>query len=1069
MKLIFTLTLPFLLCFSVFSQSGNLLLPIKVDYKWGYCNQDGKIVIEPQYDYAENFICKLSKVKLKGKFGIVDSTGKTIIEPKEEAVNIFCPHYISIKEDSVWGLDDAEGNRLIDPQFTTIELWAEDLFIIKKDNLTGIYDAKTKTLINPIYTSISKVKNFYVVNIEGKLGLLDKSFKTLIEPQYIGLEILDSTSILVKAKDFWAVSYAYGVNITKFDFMAFKKIDQEFVMLKAKIGGWHLYNLRKRKIISAEPHENYSLIDDYLIMTTKYNKHGLMDGIGNTILGLNYSNIHKNDDYLLVEKDGKWGLTTKEGNFIIETVHDRLFPFRKNLAVFETSTGKGVININGKILIKPVFIEVNIKDKLAVCKDNEGNTFNLSLDGKSKVINVKTKGYQIANSSTSEAHSWLRGEGRKWGLVGNDTIFVPFKFDEVIIKGNYALAGNKIDYRTNPRMYGYLNQQKLIELANVKFDLVDNISGKILHHGNNIWLFRVEDFETGENAKMIYEGGLQALISKQGKIIQDYSFLSREKRMVRNPFSYIGKFNDQIANYCVGGTMNYAGDWESAKVTGGKWGYIHQNGKFLSEPQFEEAGPFINGRAIVKIKGLYGVIDETGAYVIKPTLSNITFLENSNNNYLKIESKKDRFGLIDTLGKLLTPISYDKIFPFKEGKARIMVNGKYGFIDENHLVAVQPIYDNALDFSEGFAAICLGKLWGFINKDGIQEIMPMSPSVGNYKDGIAPAARDGKMTYINKDGRLIVVPKYAYASEFYNGMAIVSTDGKKRGIIDGKAKTLLPEEYDDIQFLKKSNLAKIKQDGEWKLMNLRTFKPITKKSYLEIGEFSEDLVLARAEKNYSYLDSNGKAVINKKFSSAFAFSNGLARAIQDNKTGFINLKGNTIVNFNYTTCTDFNNNHAFTLTDNKLWAIINKNGKNVTSGIFSNPKPFSNNVSLISNGKDYFFVDTLGNNISKEKFELAYPFEFGVARVKSNKWGLLNVKGYHYVENKYDYFSEFKDNQAVIGLYYSVGIADLDGNYIVEPSFDNVFGISDKVFRAEQSDAVGYLRSDKTFIWELKK
>ncbi len=123
----------------------------------------------------------------------------------------------------------------------------------------------------------------------------------------------------------------------------------------------------------------------------------------------------------------------------------------------------------------------------------------------------------------------------------------------------------------------------------------------------------------------------------------------------------------------------------------------------------------------------------------------------------------------------------------------------------------------------------------------------------------------------------------------------------------------------------------------------------------------------------------------------------------------------------------------------------------------------------MTSGKDYFFIDTTGQNIFKEKFELAYPFENGVARVKSKKWGIVSTLGYHFVANKYDYIGEFSEGQAVVGLYNSVGVCDLNGEFLIDPSFDNVYGITNQIFRAERSDAIGYMKYDKSFIWDIKK
>jgi hypothetical protein len=57
--------------------------------KWGYIDKSGKIVIEPQFDWALHFTEGLAAVKVKGKYGFLDQTGKMVIQPQyHEARNL---------------------------------------------------------------------------------------------------------------------------------------------------------------------------------------------------------------------------------------------------------------------------------------------------------------------------------------------------------------------------------------------------------------------------------------------------------------------------------------------------------------------------------------------------------------------------------------------------------------------------------------------------------------------------------------------------------------------------------------------------------------------------------------------------------------------------------------------------------------------------------------------------------------------------------------------------------------------------------------------------------------------
>ena len=53
-------------------------------------------------------------------------------------------------------------------------------------------------------------------------------------------------------------------------------------------------------------------------------------------------------------------------------------------------------------------------------------------------------------------------------------------------------------------------------------------------------------------------------------------------------------------------------------LSGKSYGYINLEGVYMINPQFDEAGEFFDGRALVRKGNLYGYIDEKGTYVIPP-------------------------------------------------------------------------------------------------------------------------------------------------------------------------------------------------------------------------------------------------------------------------------------------------------------------------------------------------------------------------------------------------------------------------------------------------------------------
>ncbi|NLZ99754.1 MAG: WG repeat-containing protein, partial [Clostridiaceae bacterium] len=66
--------------------SDNGLAAVKIrdsgSGKWGYIDETGAFVIEPQFDSAQSFLDNgLALVEVDGKWGYIDETGAFVIEP----------------------------------------------------------------------------------------------------------------------------------------------------------------------------------------------------------------------------------------------------------------------------------------------------------------------------------------------------------------------------------------------------------------------------------------------------------------------------------------------------------------------------------------------------------------------------------------------------------------------------------------------------------------------------------------------------------------------------------------------------------------------------------------------------------------------------------------------------------------------------------------------------------------------------------------------------------------------------------------------------------------------------
>ncbi len=102
-----------------------------------------------------------------------------------------------------------------------------------------------------------------------------------------------------------------------------------------------------------------------------------------------------------------------------------------------------------------------------------------------------------------------------------------------------------------------------------------------------------------------------------------------------------------------------------------RMGFINKAGEWVIPPQFDSAGDFRDGLAIVEVREKKGMIDVTGRYVI--------------------------------------PLRYPLLDDLREDRAKFGTPRRFGFLNERGQTVIEPVYASAQWFSEGLAPVCMEK------------------------------------------------------------------------------------------------------------------------------------------------------------------------------------------------------------------------------------------------------------------------------------------------------------------------------------------------------------------------
>lgn len=365
----------------------------------------------------------------------------------------------------------------------------------------------------------------------------------------------------------------------------------------------------------------------------------------------------------------------------------------------------------------------------------------------------------------------------------------------------------------------------------------------------------------------------------------------------------------------------------SVKIIGGvKWGFINNNGDFLIKPIYTNAYSFQdNNLAIVQENNLYGVIDETGKYVIQPKYDTIN--QFSEGRASVVDSSG--FKVIDEKGIELTKKSYSFIGSYSEGMViavRTNTEGQwlYGYLDKEGNEVISLNYKDAGDFKNGKAVVKIDEgEYALINTKGQKLNTYKYAFVGQLNEGLLAFKEneEGKYGYIDESGNVVIPTRYTSAQPFNEGRAVVNVAedyGNSYGVIDRRGNFIIMPKYNDVNLLGESmislGIAISKENprigSKYAIANADG-KLLTDFIYYGVSNYSSGFASAYDSKYTFFIDRTGmaaKGLPKVEGSGVLSFEGDLIRAEVDQRLSYYSKMGKVI--FKQNTVIPLNNQYA---------------------------------------------------------------------------------------------------------------------------------------------------------------
>ncbi|MDR2627102.1 MAG: WG repeat-containing protein [Dysgonamonadaceae bacterium] len=276
------------------SAPGIELFPVQSGSNYGYIDQKGVIVINPQFDKATVFRDGVALVRTDGsdRWAYINRKGEFVNEKRYKDASSF-------SEGLAWTVED-------DQAPTAINAKGDVKFTLK--------EAMNVRIFHDGLAAFSNSQSLW--------GFADKSGKVKIEPKY--KRVGDFDEGLCPALD--GETYKWGYINTKGEFA----VNPQFDEAGKFVNGLAVVEL-----------------DD---------KYGAVDKNGKYVINPQFDRMESDGDLFLVRQDGKHGWCNKKGQFVINPQFKYVIGFcGSNIAVVSNGNTWGYVDREGKYVINPQF------------------------------------------------------------------------------------------------------------------------------------------------------------------------------------------------------------------------------------------------------------------------------------------------------------------------------------------------------------------------------------------------------------------------------------------------------------------------------------------------------------------------------------------------------------------------------------------------------------------------------------------------------------------------------------------------------------------------------------------
>ena len=223
------------------------------------------------------------------------------------------------------------------------------------------------------------------------------------------------------------------------------------------------------------------------------------------------------------------------------------------------------------------------------------------------------------------------------------------------------------------------------------------------------------------------------------------------------------------------------------------YNYVNEKGKLLNDEEYQYAGPFREGFALVG-KG-FSLKKATRMSLSGQNLHWLGAFSGNDSNRIATE-----YWYIDKQGQRLGSLTWSMGRDFHNGLAAVAVKAgetlHWGFLNTNGTLQIAPEYASVGELENGLIWVSDGENYGYINERG-EVVVPLEWKAARSFDaeGYAVVKDEYHAKVIDRQGRVVLDSEYSNLYPVPGTDRYRADDGIARGLIDRSGKVLVSPAY----------------------------------------------------------------------------------------------------------------------------------------------------------------------------------------------------------------------------------------------------------------------------------